>query len=200
MDRTLVFPLIRPLVIPATGYPNKGLLVFPPAQFGLTYKVLPDPANKTIRVTLFVIDLQDLTWLFEVKSFTITEMGFPTGVIKNAEDIAQWIKDHGDLTASIDTLNAALVELTLQEQQHIAAGEEVPETLAAAIAVASDKLTSTLEDLNLLGPAPTPDELYINSYDQVIDYFDNRGAITQEGIAWAKNISFGGATIESFVG
>lgn len=53
----LIFELKQDLVLPATGNPNKGYLLFPKALFGLSYAVTPDPKKRTLSVLLAVAEL-----------------------------------------------------------------------------------------------------------------------------------------------
>ena len=44
-------------IIPATGNPNAGYILFPKTEFGLSYEVKPDPINKKMTVILWVSKL-----------------------------------------------------------------------------------------------------------------------------------------------
>lgn len=51
-----------------------------------------------------------------------------------------------------------------------------------------ERSAEILNELSILGYKPDPIELYVNKYSQVIDYFNNKGELTEAGIVWAKNL------------
>jgi hypothetical protein len=55
------FPLKKNLIIPATGNPSKGYLLFPAGAFSLSYDIVPKPKAQQLDVVLTVVDSQDLS-------------------------------------------------------------------------------------------------------------------------------------------
>ena len=181
----ITFKLLRSLVIPAFGRPNKGKIVFSADEFGLSYEVSPFPADKLIKVNIFVTELSS-GWKLSLKELSITEAGFPSGVILNQSEIDSYNSNYSRLTE----LSAKLSEEAAIEAVEVKIGEPTPKM---------DQLIEANKELASL-VQPTPNELYINKYDEMIQYFNADGTLTDAGIEISKEIGFFGGKIRDYIG
>ena len=195
----LIFPLQRSLILPATQRPNKGLIVFLAGQFGLTYKVLPNPSEKSMSVELYVTDLSDPSWKYLLRVFNITEAGFPTGVILNQDALTAYDTAYSTLKLELSTIELELAGLEVQWPALQAAEEPIPEELIARVEELRTNHATTLAAIKEMGLRPTPELEYYNKYSDVINFFEKTGEITDDGILWAKNIPFFGAVLGDFI-
>ncbi len=194
----LIFPLKRSLVLPATERPNKGLLVFLPEQFGLTYKIVPNASEKSMLVQLFIIDLSD-NWTYLIKTFNITENGFPTGKVLNADVISTYNLTYDQLLQSITNSETQLVILEAERATLISLSQDVPNKLNKDIEDLQNLRIQSYTELKNLGEKPLPILEYYNKYSDVIDFFEKSGEISLDGVSWAKNIPFFGLTLGDFI-
>jgi hypothetical protein len=106
------------------------------------------------------VDIVDLqdNFVSVFKEFTVTEEGFATGVITNIEDIHAWDIDRAALLNSLES--------TIDEEEQ----------------------SLIYQQITQLGNRPQEQELFINKYSEVIEYFNNKGELTEQGIIWAKNL------------
>lgn len=192
------FNIKRSILIPFSGVVN-ALLVFRPEHFALSYTMQPNPKEEYMVVSLNIVDKSTGNEVYKLASFTITERGFPTGVILNAAVIEKWLNDNAALNLTKKTKEMALVDKQGDEYALIAAQKQVPAELTAEIAALQEEVNQLTASIEALGPQPEPNELYFNKYSDVVGYFDNRGAITSEGIAWARNIPFLGLTLGDYL-
>lgn len=192
------FNIKRSILIPFSGVVN-AILVFRPEHFALSYTMQPNPKEEYMVVSLNIVDKTSGNEVYKLASFTITERGFPTGVILNAAAIEKWLNDNATLGLTKKAKEMELIEKEGEEYALIADKQDVPAELTAAIEALRLEVTALTADIEALGPQPEPNELYFNKYSDVVGYFDNRGAITAEGIAWARNIPFLGLTLGDYL-
>ena len=139
---------------------SKAFVTYPKEHFVLGYRIESFPRQEYMNVHIEILDKVKLSVVDVLNSFTVTEQGFATGIISNQTEIDNWI-------ASATLLN---------EQLNNSQDEAEIETLTAQI--------------QELGAKPNPIELYVNKYSEVIEYFDNKGKLTSDGLIWASNLSF----------
>jgi hypothetical protein len=188
-----VFPLTANLIVPATGNPNKGFLLFPAAQFGLAYDVLPKPRQETLTIVLTVVEMSTGEVVWPLGTYEITEAGFPHRV--NYEEIiaaeavvssvtAEWEVLHEVFRAADTALNA----------------DPLNEELLEAYTVAYTAVTAKLDEVNAAKAAvPEPDIIWINKYSTVVQMLNGDGTLTEEGVEWAKGIDLGDVTIGDYI-
>ena len=192
------FKLKRPMVLPSPQI-SGALLLFMPDRFSLSYEMIPRPKEETMVVNLNIVEAATGNNALQINSFTITEQGFPTGQILNEAEIAAWVLADTETRAEIAEVTTNLLEKQGEEYALIQAKEEVPKELTEAIVALSAQLGELQAELVSIGEKPLPVLEYFNRYSEVLQYFDNKGAITPEGIAWARQIPFLGFTIGDFI-
>ena len=192
------FELKRPLIIPSNTVAN-ALLIFPTAKFGLSYSMMPNPKEAYMVVTLTIADKETGNDVFQIASYTITEQGFATGIIVNQAAIDAWIGSFESINTAKTALELTLVEKQGLEYQYLADKLDVPAELTLEIESLKEQVAEATQEIEALGEKPEPIELRINKYSDVLQYFDNKGAITPEGILWAKQIPFMGLKIGDFI-
>lgn len=196
MDYT--FNLKRNIILPSPTVRN-ALLVFPSWLCALSYKVIPYPREKRLEVFLIVVDKVDNSVLFDLAHFVITEAGFGTGVFANQADLDTWDTAAAPLLALSKNLNELLMSKDFEIQQIVHSGGSPSQALLDEVSTIVSDLAHIAADLEHLGPRPESQEVVINRYSDVIGYFDNTMSITADGILWAKQIPFLGATIGDFI-
>lgn len=184
------FQLKQDLVLPATGNPNKGYLLFPKAIFGLSYEVKPNPKKKILQVLLGVAELANDELVWPLTMYTITDSGFSTPTVTNQAEIDAYISTQSTLLTNLETLDLTLSSLNAQAQVYIDNEEVIPEELAAQINVTLTEMDAITTQLSSL-VNPEVEYLVINRYDDVINYFKGDGSLTEEGIEWAKTVYYG---------
>jgi hypothetical protein len=184
----LLFPLTKNLIIPATGNPNKGYLLFPAGQFGLTYTTLPNPKKSQMTISLGVEDLttNELVWI--LGTYNITEVGFP--VPTNEAEYEAYL---AEVQTAKDRAAMAAANYSSLEEQLVSNPElqEEYENAAIEYQAATDALNSI--------PEVTLKQEYINKYSEIIPYFNGDGTLTNEGIEWAKTHNLGGVTLDYYI-
>lgn len=192
------FELKRPLIIPSNTVQN-ALMVFRPSHFALSYSMMPNPKEGYMVVTLTIVDKASGNEVFQIFSYTITEQGFATGVILNQAAIDAWVASFGSINDAKNALEATLVDKQSEEYQYLADKLDVPAELTLEIESLTEQVAEAVAQLEELGDKPEPVELHINKYSDVLQYFDNKGAITADGVLWAKQIPFMGLKIGDFI-
>lgn len=192
------FKLKRPMVLPSPQI-SGALLLFMPDRFSLSYEMIPRPKEETMVVNLNIVESTNGNMALQISSFTITEQGFPTGQILNEAEIAAWVLADSTTRGEIAATTAELLEKQGEEYALIQAKEEVPKELSEAILALSTTLGELQAELVSIGEKPEPVLGYFNRYSDVLQYFDNKGAITAAGILWARQIPFLGLTIGDFI-
>jgi hypothetical protein len=184
------YQLKEDLIIPATGNPNKGYLLFPKDEFGLSYEVQPNPRKKTMTVILGVAKLETDEIVWPLTAYKITEFGFVTSQYSNQSEYDAYIVQKDLLDGELAALNSELLLLTetlngIQDQssQEYLDGEN-------AIALKQIEIQEKNNEIANL-PIVSLKPLIINKYDDVISYFKGDGSLTEEGIAWAKTVYYG---------
>lgn len=182
------FALTKNLIVPATGNPSKGYLLFPAGQFGLSYNTIPKPKLSQISITLTVVDLatQEDVWILGI--YNITEDGFP--YITNQAAHNAYLQTKADLEQLAITKQNTANALYEQAQED----PNLMETYTIALA----DLESTQSELANL-PVVVLEYEYINKYSDIIDYFNGDGTLTEEGIAWAKQVAFLGEPLSNYI-
>lgn len=185
----LTFQLKQDLILPATGNPSKGYLLFPKSEFGLSYEVKPNPKKKVLYVTLAVAELSTDNLVWPLTIYAITENGFGTSTITNQADIDNANASRNTLFSQIAVKDASLSTLITQAENPDLTEEELA-ILNSDISTLQSELTELHTQLEST-VVPAPDYLIINRYDDVIDYFKGDGSLTSEGIEWAKTVYYG---------
>lgn len=181
-------------IIPATGNPNAGYILFPKTEFALTYEVRPNAAQKTMTVILWVCKISDNSKVWPLEIYDITEKGFPTSVFTNQNEYAAYIETKTQLENSISTLAEELESI---RGQLPTAGENLGH-LNDLLNTKKEELTQLEKDLaNLEVVQPIP--VHINTYDEVVNYFKGDGSLTPEGIEWAKTVYYKGQLIGDII-
>lgn len=216
------FPLAKQLSIPADNEKNRGILTFSERYFALGYRVFPDPRARTMRIDLLILEVDTGEVARELKTFTVTEAGFPTGKIENAVEVAAWQSELVNLQNKYRDAQSA-VDLTRAQEQEargnyadlldLASSLSDPqqvENLASDVNLAQIHLnncvsavleaeqradSARLDLINHCAVEEKPREEYANRYSDIVKYFDNTGAITPDGITWARNLPFFGKTL-----
>lgn len=179
-------------IVPATGNPSAGYILFPKTEFGLSYEVKPDPINKKMTVILWVSKLQLNKRVWPLEIYEITEQGFPTNEYSNQIEYDEYISQKNDLQNQINILNmdleVLLSNLPTAEDPDIqnSINEKIQEISSATLQL------NSLEEVKL-------EIVYINKYDDVIQYFKGDGSLTDEGIEWAKTVYYNGQLIGDLV-
>ena len=188
------FPLIKNLILPATGNPNKGYLLFPAGQFSLSYDVVPKPKVSQLDIILTVVETSTKQTVWPLGIYEITTKGFKSDTPSNQAEYDAYITELQTRQAAVDAS-----AITYQEAQEIVDLAEVPtqEQIdsrdAARLAhTANVDALESLEEVSL-----TYD--YINKYEDVIQYFRGDGTLTDEGIAWAKQVTFLGEPLSNYI-
>lgn len=192
------FELKQDLFLPATGNPNKGYLYFPKTAFGLSYEVKPFLKKKSLTVLLGVAELatDEICWPLTI--YEITENGFPTDEYSNQAAYDTYLSEKVSLETEIESLGLSIdALLTAQEAIEDNTSQEYL-TLQAEIDAEYVLLNTKISDLASLVPVHL-ETLYINKYDDVIEYFKGDGSLTDEGIEWAKTVRYGGTTLGNLI-
>lgn len=165
------FPLTKNLIVPATGNPNKGYLLFPAGEFALSYDVRPQPKKNKLDITLTVEEIStgETAWILGL--YEITETGFPK--VTNQSEYDSYTQDVASLTSS-------MIPLVQQRATLLSTLAEHPENQSQI-----DSLTTTIEDyqtqINNLAEVVLQVE-YVNKYSDIIQYFNGDGTLTLEGV------------------
>ena len=182
------FPLTKNLIVPATGNPNKGYLLFPAGEFALSYDVRPQPKKSKLDITLTVEEVStgETAWVLGI--YEITETGFPR--ITNQSEYDAYIQD-------VTNLNALMIPLVQERASLLPTLADHPENQLQI-----DSLTATIEDyqmqINNLAAVTLQTE-YVNKYSDVIQYFNGDGTLTEEGVQWAKQVTFLGEPLSNYI-
>lgn len=192
------FKLKRPILIPAKNIRN-AYTVFPSSTCALSYEVVPNPRQATMTVTLTIVDALSGAMIYKLDTFNITEQGFPTGNVLNAADIATWDTAVLPLKSAAEQASVELTNLQIQVAELVNTNQIVPQELTDAVDAKIAEIQTIDDAIVAAGPRPVPVLEYYNKYSDIIKYFDNTGAITAEGIIWAKNIPFLGLTIGDYI-
>jgi len=213
--------------MPSVSYfPAGAYLKFSKDVFGLTYSIKPNPREKTMTVNVSTIDLATQRIVWDVYTWLITEQGFPTDVVINQDEINQYEVTLQTLINQLSILNDELTGLqnqkvllqdevnTLQAQYDVLEDKTTPEATAllqqiteknTEIAIVEDsivyknnEITNKQNEINSL-VRPQPVYEYVNKYSDVLQYFNNDGSLTEDGIVWAKTIKLFGKPISDYI-
>ena len=187
MNEQFFFELKRPITLPSSTIAG-AYIVFPTATCVLSYETVPNPKQSAMEVTLTINNKTTKRKLFEVAKFNVTKEGFPTGVILNQEEIDTWNTQYDSLNTELTILVGELADLQSQKDALEIAGEKVLQTLLDDINTKAIAIKAKEQEITALYPRPEVNEVYYNKYDDVIQYFDNKGAVTTDGVTWAKAI------------
>ena len=204
----LTYKLKQDLLLPATGNPSKGYLLFPKTEFGLSYQSNPNPRKKTMSVLLGVADIftDEIVWPLTI--YEITEDGFLTSQMSNQDEIDAYNNNRHTLEDAISSLIINIqqkeqeiqsyIDQNLPIQEYSIQFESVPQILKDELqSMISSLNTLNTELLNLVSPEPIP--IYINKYDDVIGYFKGDGSLTEEGVQWARSVYYNGILIGDLI-
>ena len=213
--------------IPSQFYFPAGVFIrFPKDLFGLTYTMTPNAREKTMTVNVSTVDLATQRIVWDVYTWLITEQGFPTDVVINQDEINQYEVTLQTLTNQLALLNDELTGLqnqkillqdevnALQAQYDALEDKTTPEATAllqqiteknTEIAIVEDsivyknnEITNKQNEINSL-VRPQPVYEYVNKYSDVLQYFNNDGSLTEDGIVWAKTIKLFGKPISDYI-
>jgi len=193
MGNNTIFPLTTNLIVPATGNPNKGFLLFPAGIFGLSYDIAPKPRISRLDVVLSVVEISTQETVWPLGVYEITEQGFSR--VTNKEEIEE-------ASVLLDTAKAEL--LVLQEAFSVAdtafQADPNDQELLDGYTVAYDAATAKQDEVNALEAAmPEPMVEYVNKYSDVVGFFNGDGTLTDEGVLWAKTIPFGTGVLGDYI-
>jgi len=193
MANNTIFPLTTNLIVPATGNPNKGFLLFPSGIFGLSYDIAPKPRISRLDIVLSVVETSTKETVWPLGVYEITEQGFE--LVLNKEEIKE-------ASVLLDTAKAEL--LVLQETFALADAafqeDQNDSELLEAYTVAYDAATSKQDEVNGLEAAmPEPVVEYVNKYSQIVGFFNGDGTLTDAGVVWAKTIPFGESVLGDYI-
>lgn len=184
-------------MVPSPNVKN-AFLVFPYQTCSLSYDVVPLPKEDAMSVTLSLVDKVSGVTIFPLGNYKITEQGFPTGVVLNQAEIDAYNSSLAPLTAEYNSLQTTI--FAKQSDIAIAAAQGTDtKDLEAELVLLLEDLNAVSSAIAALGEVPEKQFEYRNKYSEVIQYFDNSGTITQDGIMWAKTIPFLGLTIGDFI-
>lgn len=82
MADTLYFPLTKDLVLPATGNPYKGKLLFETGVFSLSYEIRPNAQQKVLSITLQVVETETKEVVWPISTIEIKDTLDPDGTGK----------------------------------------------------------------------------------------------------------------------
>lgn len=168
-----VFQLKKPIVIPAYGRPNKGLLVFLPGDFVVLYEVVSNPSAMLMDITLLLVDTLDGVKI-PLQHFAVTEKGFWSGLYSNQDEIDAYHTDKESQIALVTSLREAAAEEAVSEE-------------ANDSSVTAQYLTE-MRKLSEWPPEPQPVPVMVNTYSEVLQYFNSSMTLTQEGLEWGKTL------------
>jgi len=185
------FLLKKNLIVPATGNPSKGYLLFPAGLFALSYDIYPRPKLGQIDVTLTVVEIatNETAWL--LGTYNITEAGFTN--VANLEAYNTYLATKQALYEDAEAkavINNAAIEALAQDPNNVTLQEE----LASAFA-AYETALQLYSDL----PVVEKEIEVINRYSEVIGFFRGDGTLTNEGVEWAKTVSFMGENLGNYI-
>lgn len=186
--KNTTFILTKNLVVPATGNPSKGYLLFPAGLFGLSYNTLPKPRQSQINITLTVVDLTTEEDVWILGTYEITENGFP--VVANQVEYDSYLEVKSALEAIVNEKQEIANNLYAQYL-------EDPSYLESYNAAEADLEASRVELYAL--PVVNLEYESTNKYSDVIDYFKGDGTLTDEGVLWAKQVKFLGESLGDYI-
>lgn len=193
-----VFDLKRPIIIPSPNI-RRAFLIFPKDTCSLSYEILPKPKDSSMTVILTIVDKETSSVLLQLSQYNITETGFPSGIYENQAQRDQWQSQYDPLALQLAQKQQTYYGLQTEVITLTNTNQEVPQALLDEITVLEGEMATLESSITALGEIPSGQEIYINKYSEIIGYFDNKGAITAEGIAWAKTINFLGATLGDYL-
>lgn len=193
-----VFNLKKPIIIPSPNVRN-AYLIFPKDTCSISYEILPKPKDSCMTVNLTIVDKLTHAVLLQLSQYNVTEEGFPSGQFVNQAQRDQWKSQYDPLARQLVekqqiqyALQTDVIALTNNNQ-------EIPQSLLDEINVLDGEIALLESNIEVLGQCPVGEELFINKYSEIIGYFDNKGAITEEGITWAKTIKFLDGTLGDYL-
>lgn len=192
-----IFELKRPIIVPAPI--NNAFLIFPKNKCSLSYEILPKPKVSTMTIILTIVDNDNNNILMQLAEFNITEQGFSSGIFSNQTTIDDWNTSYTPLATALLEKQTTFYALQTEALQLSATKQPIPQELLDQMTVLDGEINEITANITNLGPKPIGQEIFINKYSDVIQYFDNKGAITEAGIEWAKNIPFLGFTIGDYI-
>lgn len=183
------FELKQDLILPATGNPNKGYLLFPKAQFGLSYEVKPNPKKKVLYVTLGVAELTTDEMVWPLTVYPITEAGFTTSQYENEAEYNAYVTQKAQLESELAQLSLELHTLITNRDSILDLESQEYLDATSLVETKNAEVNAKHAELGALVPVVLQ-PLIINRYDDVIGYFKGDGSLTDEGIAWAKTVYY----------
>jgi hypothetical protein len=185
--------------MPSVSYfPAGAYLKFSKDVFGLTYSIKPNPREKTMTVNVSAVDLATQRIVWDVYTWLITEQGFPTDVVINQDEINQYEVTLQQLTAELAILTE---ELNALQAEYDALEDKTTEEAEALLVLINNKTVEVNNKQNEINSLvrPVPVYEYVNKYSDVLQYFNNDGSLTEDGIVWAKTIKLFGKPISDYI-
>ena len=193
-----VFDLKKAIIIPSPNI-RKAFLIFPKDTCSLSYEILPKPKDSSMTVILTIVDKETNAVLLQLSQYHVTEAGFASGIFSNQAERDQWKSQYDPLAAQLIDKQQTLYALEVESITLSNNNQAIPQALLDEISSLDGEISILESNIAGLGACPVGEELYINKYSDIIGYFDNKGAISEEGIAWAKTIRFMGATLGDYL-
>ena len=123
--------------------------------------------------------------------YEITEQEFPTNKYSNQIEYDEYISQENNLQNQINILNT---DLELLQSDLTSEDPDIQNLINEKI----QEISSLTSQLNSLEEVKL-ELLYINNYDDVIQYFKGNGSLTDEGIEWTKTVYYNGQLISDLV-
>lgn len=190
----LIQELKQDLIVPQVN----NYLFFPKSTFGLSNLTHVYPLLKKIEVELIGVSKESPKNYTILNRYTVTETGEKTNTVLNQQEIT----NNNALLQSLNLERADYEKLYNETNQQLNELEDPESQEALALIEELQNIQLQLNDVMLQINAwveVLPQYEYINKYDDVIAYFKNDGSLTDEGLVWAKTITFMGAPIGDYI-
>lgn len=189
-----MYELKQDLVVPQIN----NYLFFPKDLFGLSNLTHVYPLIKKIEVELIGVSKENPNNYTILNRYTVTEIGEKTNTVLNQQEIT----NNNALLQSLNLERADYEKLYSETNQQLNELEDPESQEAIALVEELQNIQLQLNDVMLQINAWVeilPEYKHINKYDDVIGYFKNDGSLTDEGLVWAKTITFMGAPIGDYI-
>jgi hypothetical protein len=193
------FPLKQDLILPATGNPNKGYLLFPKNQFGLSYEVKPNAKKRILSVILGVAELSTDELIWPLNIYQITDDGFTTSAFySNQAEYDIYIFQKATIEEELTNLTAEIGQLYNDRESLIDETSQEYIDITDEIILKESQRNDKMDERDSLKEVILEPGI-INRYDDVIGYFKGDGSLTEEGIAWAKTVYYNGILLGDLI-
>lgn len=191
----MIFNLKNDLTVPVSSKEEKGYYYFPAALFSLGYRIEHDFRNESMTIAVEVLRKSDNVAVLEVGCKHYDAEG-RQGEQTNVKEYDAYTAELSRLTAEKEAATvevaAAATEVADLEKQHAAAKDDEARaaieadinTARQAVADSETEINRLTNELTKLAEV-TPEYAVIETYAEIIEYFDNRMRLTEPGLAWA---------------